>query len=480
MRSESGSCSIFISRGLLCVALTFMSANTCTAQTHPGSSKQGVSDAPASSGFSIETEMLTYRALESNSEAIACDVAGVIAGSKPDFDHPAENAACAAPVNGNQTTIVLLPFEKSELEDFAQWRASMAELADLQEKASSLGCPKNPNKSGTRAGTSTSSLGSFLSMSPAGPPLALAQSALGLLASEEATTSVGGNIQDLAFINDVARQLKALQIGVVTPSLYDPEGFTAADDNQSPFLASKKRTLLARGCLTAMKRGLDAESGKDRNGANGGKPDDVQKTADVEQAIADIDNYLATFGTNRSTRPTNGGPATKANSGGSAGQPNDKGSDTSSGESAGSSPAANGGVQSSLTAILRADGLAQKLGFHLSPETGKLTEPSAGHYILMVKALESGGSVTGKSNILGTKLRYSGGAVGTYALFSAGGGLACSGNVYDLAGSLPAKHFERDLRNVRLGPKQQVIFRAGGCSLGAAEKSGVLSSNPIQ
>src|ERR1035441_6150849 len=37
------------------------------------------------SGFSIETEMLTYRSLESNGEAIACDVAAYLYGTKPDF-----------------------------------------------------------------------------------------------------------------------------------------------------------------------------------------------------------------------------------------------------------------------------------------------------------------------------------------------------------------------------------------------------------
>src|ERR1017187_7256469 len=35
------------------------------------------------SGFSIETEMLTYRALESNGEAIACDVARPVGEAPP-------------------------------------------------------------------------------------------------------------------------------------------------------------------------------------------------------------------------------------------------------------------------------------------------------------------------------------------------------------------------------------------------------------
>lgn len=463
----------FRPRSYLLVAL-WVAMTACCAQGQSNIAKPNAS--AGSSSFSIETEMLTYRALESNSEAIACDVASVLSGAKPDFNHPADGAACAPPANGQDTTIVLLPFEKSELEDFAEWRATMAELAELQAKAAALGCPKNPYQETSRAGTSTSSLSSFLSMSPAGPPLALAQSALGLFKSEEATTSVGGNIQDLAFINDVARQLEALHIVVVTSSLYDPEDLTAADESTSPFLASKERTLLARGCLSAL------------------KPANDQNAAEIKQAISDIDDYMATFTGDKPAKPSNdasagdngptgsdgassnsasGDKPAKPPNGASAGNNGPSGSDGASSSSAGGTSA---GAQSSMSAILRADGLAQKLGFRFDSETGKLMQPSTGYFVLMVKALESGGSVTGRSNILGTKLRYSGGAVGTYALFAADGGLACSGNVYDYAGSLSAKHFERDLRKVPFDPSQQVIFRVGGCP---AEKSSAPQSNSI-
>jgi hypothetical protein len=476
--------------------------------------------------------MLTYRALESNSEAIACDVESVISGTKPGFSNPVGGAACAIPANMPETTIVLLPFEKSELEDFAAWRAGMADLAELQGKAASLGCPKNPNPGiSARTGTSTSSLSTFLSMTPAGPPLAMAQSVFGLLESEETSTSVSGNIKDLAFVNNVARQLKSLHIFVLLPSSFDPESFAVEDETVSPFLASKKRTLLARGCLSKL------------------KPDEDHDPADIQQAISDIDNYMAGIGGNKPTKTTNGGST--SNSGSSiSGQSNASGgpaesagsvnknsgnpgagtaasalsakliedymtafsgeqpAKTSTGGSATNSGSANSGGQNGsknlgastgpvgqgaetgpggtranapnpLSAILRADGLAQKLGFRFSAETGRLSEPENGHYILMVKALESGGSVTGTTNILGTRLRYSGGSVGTYALFAADGDLACSGNVYDYGGSLPAKHFERDLRNVHFDPSQQVIFHTGGCPLLGSAAPAVPPSNPI-
>jgi hypothetical protein len=81
----------------------------------------------------------------------------------------------------------------------------------------------------------------------------------------------------------------------------------------------------------------------------------------------------------------------------------------------------------------------------------------------MIKALESGGSVNRFTYILGTKISYSGGSVGTYALFNLNGQLECSGNVYDYTGPLPSKKFEKQLRAVTPDPSTQVIFQDGGC-----------------
>ena len=48
--------------------------------------------------------------------------------------------------------------------------------------------------------------------------------------------------------------------------------------------------------------------------------------------------------------------------------------------------------------------------------------------MLSLKALESGGTLLKSGNALtGTKTSYSGGAVGTYALFRLNGNVACSG-----------------------------------------------------
>ena len=450
--------------GAFAVLLTV--GSIASGQTQSAAAKSSASQA---AGFSIETEMLTYRALESNSQAIACDVAAVISGVKPDFKAPAEGAGCAAPPNLGTTTIVLLPFEKGELEDFAAWAAAMAELGELQDKAASLGCPNAPVQV-TKSGTLATALGSFISASPAGPPLALAEGALSLFASQEETRSVGGNIEDLAFMNNVGRQLRALHISVVVPSSYGPETLKVQDQTTSPFLASKTRTLLALGCLSGL------------------TPKGDSNVADIKQAISDIDDYMATLGETKPTKNSGGGA--QLNNSGTPGSPS-----TPSAKAGGGTPTApttptpslttppsakTATATNELTAILSADGLAQKLGFRFDLQTGKLSQPATGRYVLMLKALESGGSVTGTSNILGTRLRYSGGAVGTYALFAADGDLTCAGNVYDYAGPLSAKHFQRDLRNFHLDPSQQVIIHSGSCPTTGSEAPVVPASNPIR
>jgi hypothetical protein len=106
--------------------------------------------------------------------------------------------------------------------------------------------------------------------------------------------------------------------------------------------------------------------------------------------------------------------------------------------------------------------LAAKLG--VDPITGTLShEEEASLHILLVTALESGGSVTRYSNILGTKVSYSGGSVGTYALFSVDGDLECSGNVYEYGGSIEGKDFEDQLRGYNPDPAKQMVFLRHSC-----------------
>ena len=60
-------------------------------------------------GFSIETEMLTYRALESNSDAVACEVAALLSGQSAHFSSQSPGGRCdITGVGATQKVVILL------------------------------------------------------------------------------------------------------------------------------------------------------------------------------------------------------------------------------------------------------------------------------------------------------------------------------------------------------------------------------------
>jgi hypothetical protein len=124
--------------------------------------------------------MLTYRALESNSEAIACDVTAFLNGTSPNFTSPPAGTVCDVKAGSHNVSIVLLPFDKSTFADFQLWRADMATMDRLQRKAAAFDCPP-----GAQSKAAVSAASSALMLTPAGPMLNAAQGVLGLLASEE-------------------------------------------------------------------------------------------------------------------------------------------------------------------------------------------------------------------------------------------------------------------------------------------------------
>jgi hypothetical protein len=387
--------------------------------------KGGGDSSPAGVGFSIESEMLTYRALESNSEAIACDVTAFLNGTSANFTSPPAGAVCDVKAGSHNVSVVLLPFDKSTFADFQLWRVDMATMDRLQRKAAAFDCPPGAQSKGAVSAASSAAT-SALMLTPAGPMLNAAQGVLGLLASEEVTSPVTGTIQDQAFLNGVGRQLRALKVPVIMPTGYSPYSLAPLDQTSSPFLAGLDRILSAEACLT----GLAAKGGGDN--------------PSLKETIAEIDKFR--------------GMLDEANASGAK--------TAGAGSAAGALPATPSSVAAAtssnhLPAVLFADGLAQALG--VDPVTGKLPDNGVSQHILLLKALESGGSVSRYSNVLGTKIRFSGGFVGTYALFTTAGDLECSGNVYDFGGSIKAKNFQRDAGKFKPDPSKQLIFQRGSC-----------------
>jgi hypothetical protein len=363
--------------------------------------------------------MLTYRALESDSEAVACDVAAHLNGVAANFTTPPPGLVCDVKSGSAAATVVVLPFDRTELGDFQLWRADMLTISSLRRRAAMLNCPAKS------AGRGASSLDAALALTPAGPPLAMAQDVLAMLATDEAASSTGGNIQDLTFADGVGRQLRALNVSVVMPSSYAPYSLGTVDEAKSPLLSAVNKLMDARACLAAK--------------------DDAKNKDSIAQTVQYIDAFLATLSAGTAT------PAAPV---------------ATDSKKPAAAPAPPSG--SHLLAVLSADGLAQQLG--VNPITGALPGDRASVHILLLKALESGGTVAKKTNVLGGKIRYSGGAVGTYALFQVDGSLECSGNVYDYAGSVPAKDFAKLVGDYRVDASRQVIFRRGTCSVPAQDR----------
>src|ERR1039457_4247640 len=84
-------------------------------------------DGSSALSFSIESEMLTYRALESDSEAVACDIAAYLNGGAADFNSPPSGQVCTVNAGSANTKagVVIVPFDRNVFDDFHLWRADM-------------------------------------------------------------------------------------------------------------------------------------------------------------------------------------------------------------------------------------------------------------------------------------------------------------------------------------------------------------------
>jgi hypothetical protein len=386
------------------------------------------------SGFSIETEMLTYRALETNGEAIACDVASYLYGTKAEFKSVPDGAICNVGPGGPSTIgIVVLPFDHTVFSDFMIWRSDMQTMAEFEARGANA-CeakpapapsaageqPPRPGSRGLTASSATTAVGGVMgALTPAGAMLSTGQGVLGLFAKSQAAEPVGGTIEDQAFMDNVSRELRAVNLMVLMPDVYTPYTLTSIDPTRSPFVIALDKLLKLRDCLA--------------NNKTTGDPD-----------VQNIDAFLASLA---------GGPAAPAPTKVSTGAVSAASTTTPA------APAPAG--PSRLESALNADGLALRLG--ADPLTGKIPA-SAPQHLLMVKALESGGSVNHSTTVFGTKMSYSGGSVGTYSLFNLNGQLECSGNVYDYAGPVASKDFQKNLHDFRPDPGAQVIFKRGACT----------------
>ena len=411
-------------RFLLCILTVLaLCLGTASAQNSGNSAKSSAaagqpSEESASSplGFSIETEMFTYKAVEQNSALIACDVARYLYRSQVSDAPPESNVPCHVPhAEQDPSGIVIVSSTSTLLSDFQVWRADMATMTDLESKARKVcvappsGGPSSPKPQGESAGqaaqdgavprgsTATAPLG----FTPASQAVSLFGDALRMLNSSQSVSSVGGTVRDQAFMNEVARQLRALNVLVLIPEIYSPNALDRADYAGSIYFG-KLETLF--------------DSYGDCEKAKTAYPTSSPQEADINSVISSIDSFL------RMTMPATSvqGPQ---QSGGAV------------------QPAT---ALSHFAAVFAADDVAQHFGFGAS---GNGTSDIWQH-VLWLKALESGGSVTKQTSILRTRVQFSGGAVDTFAIFRLDGELVCSGNVYNFQSPVQTKDLEKSFRAI--------------------------------
>lgn len=224
-------------------AACFGQAPPAAGGTSPGAA--GPAAGGAAGGFSIEAEILAYKALESDSEAIACEVAGLLSTSEgTQFKDP---ATFKPPCNLSRRYgdhgpgVLIVSSATTVLANYQLWRVNMVIVSELLEQAKGV-CQAKAEKPKKAQPEKPELFGAFIPALGAdatslAPVITLIQSTLQLFASNESVTGVTGTIQDQALMNDVARQLRYLNFPVLMPDTYYPHNFGGIDYANSPFLA---------------------------------------------------------------------------------------------------------------------------------------------------------------------------------------------------------------------------------------------------
>ncbi|HEY1581321.1 MAG TPA: hypothetical protein VGF82_29995 [Terracidiphilus sp.] len=402
---------------VLAFLVLFSNALLGSSKAQSSSSSSPSSSSPSSSsgsgsklGFAIESEMMTYSAMDAEAQGLACGIARNIGA--------ADQTCTPRSGNGPAGGIVVITSPSSAVSQFQLWRTDISSMEMLTARAEPY-CPK-----ASARGAAGSSLGStILSMIPGGQVMSFAQA---LFSTTSESAPLEGNIMDQTLLNDVAGHLRALGISVVIPDTYMPGALSAIDQRHSPYMSAISALLKARACLDAAAKG-NSEGASGQAGSDEHSQSAAVNDADRKETALAIDLFL------KSLSPAAAAPATASST---------------------TQPAPAQPTISHLNAVLAADGLAQEIGAR-GGEAGAW-------YLLSLKALESGGTQHKSGNaILGSKTSYAGGAVGTYSLFHLAGSVVCSGVFYNYVTPMQDTKIPKMLESNQILPAGRL---AGGCA----------------
>lgn len=488
--------------------------------TAPASSPAATppSTGPSSSGtFSIEAEIFGYKSLQSDSEAIACDIAAFLYPDEtvvtyaygknklltpPDWTdedarryEPIPNACQFKDNHGPSGTpkgVVLLSSTGNAIANYQLWRLDMTIMQVYLNQAATLGCP--------------ASKAPLLGIVDIGQAVTVVQSALQLFANSESALEVTGTIQDQALIDGIARELRNMKVPVLVPDVYTSFSLSL-DYTTSPFLSRLVELVRERNCLQASLKGTsenlrkitDATAERDaylkiRTDAyekqidpkltTAQKKTSTDEIAEIQKKINDLNTELDKLNSSGSQSRINtiqsltgsidafvsslmGVTPASPNSPSTTGSPAPASSTPAATPSASTNPspasvaASPSASPPPIVTVLTADGLNRRME---NIQAGVKLKDSDWR-VLAVKALESGGALITTTNIFGSKVHFSGGAIATYALFGLEGSLECSGNVFDYGGYVRPGQFADRFHRATIEPDKQLLFLRGGCAL---------------
>src|SRR5215472_17579194 len=121
---------------MVLIAAVSVAAQTAklSAQTDKPPSTKPSPSSDSSGGYAIESEMLTYTAVERSSQVIGCDVARLLYGVSDQAVLPCSFRPPASPLS----PVVIVSASSTLMADFQQWRSDMATMQLLNQGAAQV------------------------------------------------------------------------------------------------------------------------------------------------------------------------------------------------------------------------------------------------------------------------------------------------------------------------------------------------------
>jgi len=189
-----------------------------------GGPAAGAASITASSGtYSIESEILAYKALQANSYEIASEVVA-LRGTFTEKGIPALGR-----------NLILVPSSSTAVPAFQLWRSHMVIVGNFLKQSQNLlqggngGCPIARQPGGAPP--------SFAGYTTAiGEGVTALQGILSLFSNSQSVNEFTGTLTDQALILAVARELRKSGVMVLTPDIYGPSTIAGIEPENYPFI----------------------------------------------------------------------------------------------------------------------------------------------------------------------------------------------------------------------------------------------------